>query len=81
MVSIVTLPSSIWSTGFNGSINIKNSSNMNYGSNWSISCILSSNSTITWCDFMKITTNSNIVTLCNYLYNRFINSSSGPLNN
>ena len=63
MVSIVTLPSSIWSTGFNGSINIKNSSNMNYGSNWSISCILSSNSTITWCDFMKITTNSNIVTL------------------
>lgn len=63
MINIVTTPTTVWSTGFNGSINIKNNSNVNYGSNWNISCVLSPNSSITWCDFMKITTNGNIVTL------------------
>ena len=75
MVNIIILPTSTWSTGFNGSIIIKNDSNNNYGSNWSISCVLPQNTNITWCDFMKITTNGNIITLSPQSYTNSLNTN------
>ena len=53
-VTISTKPTVVWTSGFNGTLTIANNSNINYGSNWSITCTLPENTSLTWCDFMKI---------------------------
>jgi chitinase len=75
MVSISCNPTSVWTNGFNASFIIKNDSNINYGSNWNISCS-SSGFSITWCDFMKITPSGDKIILTPQNYVNPLNANS-----
>ena len=75
MVSISCNPTSVWTNGFNASFIIKNDSNINYGSNWNISCS-SSGFTITWCDFMKIAVSGDKIILTPQNYVNPLNANS-----
>ena len=67
MVLISFATKDVWSTGFNSSLQIQNDTNLNYGSNWNISCS-STNCNITWCDFMKITVSGDKIILTPQAY-------------
>ena len=54
MVSIVSKPTTVWSSGYNGNLTISNTSIVNYGLNWSILCTLPTGSSITWSDSLQI---------------------------
>ena len=55
MVSISSVPTTVWRTGYNGTLTINNNSGVNYASNWKILCTMSPGATITWCDNLAIT--------------------------
>ena len=55
MVLISSSSTTVWPTGYNGTITIKNNSGINYASNWKILCTLAPGATITWCDNLSIT--------------------------
>ena len=75
MVSISCNPTSVWTNGFNALFIIKNDSNINYGSNWNISCP-SSGFSITWCDFMKIAVSGDKIILTPQNYVNPLNANS-----
>ena len=50
-----------WNTGYGAILSIKNNSNKNYNNNWYI--IINTNSSITWCDNLKITKNKDKIIL------------------
>jgi hypothetical protein len=75
MVSISCNPTSVWTNGFNASFIIKNDSNINYGSNWNISCS-SSGFSISWCDFMKIAVSGDKIILTPQNYVNPLNANS-----
>lgn len=75
MVSISCNPTSVWTNGFNASFIIKNDSNINYGSNWNISCS-SSGFSIFWCDFMKIAVSGDKIILTPQNYVNPLNANS-----
>lgn len=77
MVSITCIPTSVWSTGYNAVITIKNNTPTNYISNWEIVCDIPQGSSISWCDSLKISSNiHNKVILSLQPYTPVLNSGT-----
>jgi hypothetical protein len=75
MVSINFKLNDAWSTGYNGTITIVNSSSINYGKNWNIRSDISSNVKITWCDNFNYQINNNQVIFSPKTYIEPLNSN------
>jgi hypothetical protein len=75
MATISVQPTTVWATGYNGTITIKNNTNTNFGYNWSISCTLPANTNVTWCDNGKYVINGNKLTIQPQSYTNPLNAN------
>ena len=75
MATISVQPTTVWATGYNGTITINNNTNTNFGSNWSISCTLPANTSVTWCDNGKYVINGNKLTIQPQSYTNPLNAN------